>query len=181
MDNIPCSQSTAIKELAKAFPSTRFVVRVHPNSSEHDTFEFNSLTTFDQIEVIPSSSSINSYSIITQASLVIVFASTIGVEAAYLDTPVITLSPSAYSAYDFHVRVRSVSQLISITSQVLNNDFSSFPSRAQSRQALLNFVRAFISFGETALYVDRKNYTYVRMIRNQKLTKLNPNLLSPSC
>ena len=51
MDNIPCSQS-AIKELAKAFPSTRFVVRVHPNSSEHDTFEFNSLTTFDQIEVI---------------------------------------------------------------------------------------------------------------------------------
>lgn len=177
VENLPCSQSEAVRHLANAFPSTRIVVRLHPNSNDNDVFEFNSLYDSPQVTIIPPSSPVNSYSIIKQASLVIVYGSTIGVEAAYLGVPVISLAPSFYNAYNFSLRALSVKQLITFTSEVLNNDLSSFPVGAKSRTALLSYVGAYISFGVSPLYVERKRYDYGAMIRDGTRTKLNPHFL----
>ena len=89
----------------------------------------------------------------------------------------ITLGPSTYSAYDFHVRARSVQQLIKISSEALNNDLSSFSVGANARTSLLSYVSAFISFGVRPLYVDRKSYDYGAMIRDGTRTKLSPHFL----
>ena len=75
-------------------------LRMHPNLRDVKSKfveELLDLDRLDNVEVIPPSSSISSYSLLDASNSVITFGSTIGIEATYWGKPSLTLSDCFYS------------------------------------------------------------------------------------
>jgi hypothetical protein len=100
------SQIEGIKEIANHFlknPQIQFYIRIHPNLSDVEYSYHNKLYEFEKypnIKVIGPKSNISSYSLIDNSDIVVVFGSTIGIEAAYWGKPTILLSGAMYYYLD---------------------------------------------------------------------------------
>lgn len=100
------SQLTGIEEIVKHFindDGTRFYLRIHPNLADV-RFSYHrklyELSKYRNLTIIEPKSEVSSYSLIDNADTVIVFGSTIGIEAAYWGKPVILLGGAVYYFLD---------------------------------------------------------------------------------
>ena len=100
------SQIAGIQELVDRFindPQIQFYLRIHPNllnveySYHKKLYE---LAKYSNLKIIEPQSVISSYSLIDNSDIVVVFGSTIGVEAAYWGKPTILLSGAMYYYLD---------------------------------------------------------------------------------
>jgi hypothetical protein len=88
-------------------------VRVHPNlrgvkyKYHVDLYSFES----DRCKIIPPDSPVSTYTLIDNSEKIVVFNSTVGVEANYWRRPVILLGPSFYMDLDVAYRPRSIDEL----------------------------------------------------------------------
>lgn len=77
----------------------QFYLRIHPNLAgipykyHTDLLKLN----FPNLKVIPSKSPVSTYTLIDNADKIIVFGSTVGIEAVYWKKPVICLGPAFYN------------------------------------------------------------------------------------
>jgi hypothetical protein len=97
------SQDEGILQIAQAFadfPQFHFYIRVHPNLKHLDNSQTRMLGTINakNLSVIPADSPVCSYTLMDQCEKVIVFDSTIGIEATYSGKPSIACRPNLYSA-----------------------------------------------------------------------------------
>ena len=98
--------------LQKNHGDIRLFLRVHPNS-RLDTFrwwedpEFSSL---ENLTVIPPESAISSYELLQQCEKVIVFITTMGIEATFWGKPSIVLSNAMYSGIGAAYEPRSLEE-----------------------------------------------------------------------
>ncbi len=99
------SQLAGIKAIAEHYqndPRKHFTLRVHPHlkglpfAYHQDLYKLK----YDNLTVIPSDSTVSSYSLMDGASKIIVFGSTMGVESAYWQKPVINLAYAMYNLMD---------------------------------------------------------------------------------
>jgi hypothetical protein len=97
------SQEQGIIEILTLFKRNgkyHFYLRIHPNLSEvkygYHKRLINIEKEFNNITVIPAESQVNTYSLIENSQKVIVFGSTVGIEACYLRKPVILLGGTFY-------------------------------------------------------------------------------------
>ncbi len=102
------SQLVGIKTILDHYKDSldkHFYIRIHPNLKNIPYKYHTDLYLFDKrynnITIIPPESSISSYALMDAADKVIVFGSTIGVEAAYWKKPAILLAGSYYYDLDF--------------------------------------------------------------------------------
>lgn len=80
-----------------------FVLRIHPNLSYLDNTqmrELEKLKSFQNLIIIPPTSKVYSYNIINESDLIIVFNSTIGIEACYMGKATIALAKNFYDKLD---------------------------------------------------------------------------------
>lgn len=96
------SQIDGITQIVNHFAGddgVQIYLRIHPNlrnikfAYHTDNYKIKA----DNFYIIPPESPISSYSLLDQADLVIVFGSTIGIEAAYFGKPTICLAYALYS------------------------------------------------------------------------------------
>lgn len=114
------SQFEILRNLSEFVQSNncKLFIRVHPNfkSSTQKVKEkwnkFFSNIANKYISVITSESELSSYGLINQMDLVIVYGSTIGVEAAFLGKKVIVTGPSYYS--DINAKINVVDNIESL-------------------------------------------------------------------
>lgn len=108
------------------YEATRFILssindnyhvylRIHPNllnvNHKHHLELYKLVDEFDNITVIPPSDDVSSYALMDIADKVIVFGSTMGVEACYWDKPVILIGPSFYADLDVAYRPKTKGEL----------------------------------------------------------------------
>lgn len=112
------TQIEGLEYLFKTFQDNEkihFYLRIHPNLSgikyKYHTDLYLFQKKYSNVTVIPPESEVSSYALLDAAEKVIVFRSTMGVEAAYWDKPVILLSGAAYYYLDICYKPRSTSQL----------------------------------------------------------------------
>lgn len=90
-------------------------LRIHPNlrgvNYKYHTDLLNLGDEYSNLEVIPASSEISSYGMMLHSSLVIVFGSTIGAEAAHAGKPVINLAGCEYMKLGFCYQPQSIDEL----------------------------------------------------------------------
>jgi hypothetical protein len=97
------SQDEGILQIAKAFadfPQFHFYVRVHPNLKNLDNSQTRMLRTINakNMSIISADSLVCSYTLMAQCEKVIVFDSTMGIEATYSGKPSIACRPNLYSS-----------------------------------------------------------------------------------
>jgi hypothetical protein len=115
------SQWDAFSQITRYFLQNGYSVkmRMHPNgvnkSTRERARERNELNhfrkMFPKVQVFRPQEKINSYDLIKRADLVVVWNSTIGLEAAYMGKPVFTLNASEWDLSISNTRIRNAEDL----------------------------------------------------------------------
>lgn len=112
------SQLEGIKnifELFKEDNSFCFYLRVHPSLKgikyRYHLELYDLEKQYKNVKIIPPGSKVSSYILLDKAEKVIVFGSTIGVEAAYWEKPVVLLAEAFYSNLDLCYAPNSIPEL----------------------------------------------------------------------
>ena len=97
------NQEAGIKAILSSFEndsSIHFYLRIHPNLANikygYHTRLYNLEKTFSNVTVISGDSEVSTYKLIDQSEKIIVFGSSVGVEACYWRKPVILLGGTSY-------------------------------------------------------------------------------------
>jgi len=97
-------------EIIRSHPETMFVIRAHPdemrpgtakqsNESVHDWVEANQVTALSNVVFIDSQDYISSYELIQRSKFVMVYNSSIGLEATLMGKPVLCAGKARYTQY----------------------------------------------------------------------------------
>jgi len=167
--DLPFGQVEAIKRIMEEFPEIHCYVRIHPNLAGVDKRFVDNLSNLEQIKgvtVIAPESPVNSYALVNAADLVLVYASTIGVEAAFQKKPVISIGKSTCGEFMCTATVRTDKDLMRLIHGAMNGDFSGFPSEAKRYEGACAFAWAQLHFGEKPEYLERDSYFGGYMVRN---------------
>jgi hypothetical protein len=179
ISNLPYNQVEAVRAIKLEFPDIHFTVRIHPNLAGVDDKFVNDLSELSKIKdvrVIAPDSSIDSYSLIEAADLILCYGSTIGAEAAFRGKSVIVVGVSYYSEFNCCLHVQSHEKLIKVIGEVINGNFSSLPSKEERYNGACNFAWSFINNGVKPKYLVRNSYYGGHMIRNDVKSEINANI-----
>lgn len=95
-----------------------YYLRIHPNLSEikysYHTDLLKLDTEFDNITIIPGSDKISTYELMEKSEKVIVFGSTMGLESAFWNKPVINLAGTVYAKSDMCYMPKDMEHLKSL-------------------------------------------------------------------
>ncbi len=124
------NDNEGIRQICEALEGNekiKLYLRVHPNlkgiDNSQNRFLKEVIGPYKSIEVIPAEDSVDTYALINQSDIVIVFGSTVGVEAAFAGKKVVLLGKAAYEKLNSFVIPKNHEELISI----LTDDNYEFP------------------------------------------------------
>lgn len=115
-----------ICEDMKAFPNIKLYLRVHPNLKGIDNAQnrfINEKLKASNIEVIGPEDSVDSYELVDKSDIIIVFTSTVGVEAAFENKKVMLLGRAAYESLDCAIIPKSHEEVM----RILTDEHYDFP------------------------------------------------------
>lgn len=141
------NQNDGVQRIVKAFEGVErlhFYIRLHP-SLKGKTWETETLMNIRQknVTVIPAESPLHSYALLRAAHKVLVFASTIGIEAAYWGKPVIVAGRAQYEDIGSTYTPRTHDDLIALVGQKLE---------AKPRLGALKYAYYYARLGEPFKY-----------------------------
>lgn len=118
-----------LKEVEKIDSEIHFFLRIHPNSfSEKEKWwEDQIYSTLKNLTIIKPDSEVSSYELLYQSNKIMVFGSTIGVEATYWGKPSIILSNAMYRNTGAAYEPGNLEEVIEI---LLNKNLPSLPREA---------------------------------------------------
>ncbi|MBS1534936.1 MAG: hypothetical protein JST78_07645 [Bacteroidetes bacterium] len=114
-------------ESLRAFPNIKVYMRVHPNLKGIDNTQnrfINEKLKQSNIEIIAPEDVVDSYELVHKSDIIIVFTSTVGIEAAFAGKKVVLLGRAAYESLDCAVIPQSHDELMTI----LTDENYVFPS-----------------------------------------------------
>lgn len=107
-----------IGESLKDFPDVKLYLRVHPNlkgiKNSQNAFIKDVLNPMETIEVIPPEDTVDTYKLVEKSDIILVFTTTVGVEAAYANKKVVLLGRAAYESLNCAVIPKSHEELMTI-------------------------------------------------------------------
>ena len=164
------SQADGLRRIIADLPEQVVVtVRLHPNMAGADEKEREELLTLandNSVRVVDAAASIDSYSLMREADIVMTFGSTTGIEAAFLGKPVVSIGGSLYMAFNATLSPVNHTGLMLAIQKGIEGDFSDFPNTAQRTEMAIAFAWHFVNYGTIPRYLHRKTYWGGAMSRN---------------
>lgn len=166
----------AISNYLKNNSDVRIYIRMHPNSFADIDF-INDLRSLNapNLVLIEPESPVNTYSLIEASDLVVTFGSTVGIEAAYKEKPVLLLGPAAYFYFSAVLYVASIDKLKTYIENSLRGDYSEFPNRESRKLHACRYAYAHMNFGIKTKYLNRSSYYGGYLRRDNKISFIKAN------
>lgn len=164
--------------------NNRFKVflRIHPHLKTVDNSQTRSLKKLEEdlpeLNVIRADSPVSTYSILDTCDLVLVFGSTVGIEAAYSGRPTFLMGRSYYEDLGCCVRPESHDDLIRLLSQFASGSRDMLPAKETVNRAVAVYGYFNKAWGETYRYVKPCHIGKSVLVRNGKETVLRPSIYS---
>ena len=172
-----------ILEVAKTHPETLFVVRAHPDEARKGKASEESVSQWAQdrqldnlpnVKFVPPQEYINSYDLIRMAKFVLIYNSTIGMEASILGAPVLSAGKARFTASDVVWFPQSQQAYLAQLEELLNAESVEVPERFKinARRFLYwQLYRSSLSFEEFLEpdglwpgYVKLKNFDWQALL-----------------
>lgn len=172
-----------ILDIARHHPETLFVIRAHPDearlgkASEESVSQWAQTRNVEQlrnIRFVPPQQYINSYDLIRMAKFVLIYNSTIGMEASILGAGVLSAGKARYSASDVVWFPASKSDYLAQLEELLQVDKVEVPDRFKTnarRFLYWQLYRSSLSFNEYlepegiwAGYVKLKDFDWQKLL-----------------
>ena len=103
-----------VQEICEKFKDINFVYRAHPNLKlvkNQQTLDIETLKDIPNLKLFDQYSKVSTYDLIKFSEKIIVFKSTIGVEANYFGKPVISIGPNWYKYLDIAYKPKNIKEL----------------------------------------------------------------------
>lgn len=137
-----CALDHIFKELA-AGSEFQFTLRVHPNLKNIQNSQTKSIgilkQKYPEIDIIDASNTASSYDIIRSSDLILVFGSTIGIEAAYLGKTVILVGHAFYESLNACLNIESRDHLIELFKKYAEGPDTLIRSTSQAQALKFGF------------------------------------------
>lgn len=160
----------------------KFFLRVHPNLRQVDNSQTRGILSlgerFPELSVIPADSPVSTYGILDSPVLVLVFGSTVGVEAAYAGRPTFLMGRAYYENMGCCVRPQSHEELIGLLSRYASGERDMLPDPGVAQKAVVRYGFFFKSWGESYRYVKPVHVGRSLMVKEGKETRLTPSIAS---
>lgn len=142
------NDNEGIKQISTSlldFPNIKLYLRVHPNlkglDNSQNRFINQEIKGLESVEIIPAEDSVDTYELVKKSDIIIVFTSTVGIEAAFLNKKVVLLGRAMYENLDCVVIPKSHEELMTI----LTDETYEFPQ--SNLEAPLKFGYWYENFG----------------------------------
>lgn len=176
--------------IIQRYPETLFVIRAHPdekrpvsnkisNESVHDWVYQRGVDALPNVVFIEPDEFISSYELIQRARFIMVYNSSIGLEASLLGAPVICGGKARYTQYPTVFLPESPAALEGLTKSFLQADRIEIPAdfqRNARRFLYYQFYRIslpmdeFLQEGEKQGFVSLKSFSWQRLLPQSSLT-----------
>lgn len=176
-------QNTIIGKLVGTLsgrPDCMIYLRVHPNMARIDNSQIRGIAElkeqYPDLSVIPSDSKISTYALLRAADLVVVFGSTVGVEAAYLGKPCLLMGRAIYEDIPVCHQISEPGELESIVQTIRAGGVPIDPEEQLNSALQYGFYQA--ARGTDYKMVKQYSIRESVMIRDGVETNLRPGLLT---
>jgi len=174
--------------LIRKHQETLFVIRAHPDEmregkesreSVNDWVEAKGVDQFQNVIFVSSEASLSSYDLIRRSKFVMVYNSSIGLEAALLGIPVLCGGKARYTQYPTVFLPQTPGEYLNMAEQFLTTEKIEVPDEFQrnARRVLYHqFYRSSISFEEyieahpTPGYVQLKRFSWQNLLVENSTT-----------
>jgi len=180
VNNTPYSQTEAIRRIALEVENADLYVRIHPwllNKDDGFVNDLFSMSDFDNLTVIGSGEPIHTYKLISHSDLIIVFGSTVGIEASFMGKPVINIGASVSQSFDCMKIIKTHKELMRVIFNIVNGNENDFPAKNKRYEGACYYGFAIQNCGVEAKYLKREGYNKGYMIRDNIKTKVRSNLV----
>ena len=178
-------QNEGIKRIvADLSGDQRFKVflRVHPNLRNVNNSQTKTIQQleelFPSLTVIPADSPVSTYGILDTCDIVLVFGSTIGIEAVYSGKPSFLMGRAFYDEMGCCVTPTSHEDLMKLLLLFAEDERNMLPPKDVAMLAVVKYGFFQKSWGKDYKYVRPCHVGKSVMIRNGKETLLRPSLVS---
>lgn len=169
------NDNEGIKQICESLENhsnIKLYLRVHPNlkglDNSQNQFLKENISNLKAVEIIAAEDSVDTYALINQSNIIVVFGSTVGAEAAFAGKKVILLGRAAYENLDCVIIPKNHDEVI----QILTDESYDFPKI--NPEAPLKYGYWNEKFG-----IDYKFYKPINLAKgtyHDKLIKANPIL-----
>lgn len=170
-------------EIIRTHQDTLFVIRAHPdemrigtaklsNESVQDWVKKNGVDRLPNVIFIDPTEYISSYELIIKAKFVVVYNSSIGLEATLLGKPVVCGGKARYTQYPIVFFPQSISELIRQTEEMLQAEQIQLPAEFQRnarRFLYFQLYRASLPLDEFIEAVPRMGFVQIRSFNWEQL------------
>ncbi len=172
-----------VLQIIQAHPETLFVIRAHPDEmrpgtakqarqSVRDWVEANAVNKMSNVVFIDSQEYLSSYELIQRSKFLMVYNSSIGLEAALLSVPVLCAGKARYTQYPTVFFAQSIDEFERLAEAMLTIEKIDFPAqfRRNARRFLYyQLYRASLPFGNYLQAVHRPGFVQLRPFGWQEL------------
>lgn len=170
-----------VSDLEKDFRYKLFL-RVHPNLRGIRNSQTEDLDVIHKkhpkLTVISADSPVSSYGLLKKADIIIVFGSTIGIEAAYVGKPCFLMGRALYENLGGCIVPQNHAELIKLLNQYADGDRSMLPTENSRLLAVVKFGFFQKLWGHEYKYVQPYNVGKSVMIKNGRKSRLLPSIYS---
>ncbi len=177
-----------VVEIVRVFPDTLFVIRAHPDEKRlgkrsrqpvSDWFIGEGVNRLPNIVFVDSNESLSSYELIQKSKFVIVYNSSIGLEAALLGVPVLCGGKARYTQYPTVFFPQTREEYIKLATKFLDQEKIEVPElfiRNARRVIFWQFFRASLPFSRfiyahpTPGYVQLRKFLWRDMLQSNSTT-----------
>jgi hypothetical protein len=174
--------------LIRKHPETLFVIRAHPDEmrdgkksreSVNDWVASNGVEQFHNVIFVSSEASLSSYDLIRRSKFVMVYNSSIGLEAALLGIPVLCGGKARYTQYPTVFLPQTPGKYLEMAEEFLMTEKIEVPEEFQrnARRVLYHqFYRSSLLFGKyieahpTPGYVQLKQFSWQNLLAENSAT-----------
>lgn len=160
----------------------KLFLRVHPNLRGIKNSQTEDLGVIHKkhpkLTVISADSFVSSYGLLKSADIIIVFGSTIGIEAVYIGKPCFLMGRALYEDLGGCVVPQNHEELIKLLDLYAGGDRSMLPEEDSKLLAVVKFGYFQKLWGHTYKYVQPYNVGKSVMIKNGRKSRLLPSIYS---
>ena len=169
------NQNDCIIALAKTLPErAKLYIRMHPDL-KNDKKQLMNIEHLNVVLINPLDT-IDTYKLAEASDLVICFASTVGVESAFMKKPVIVIGASIYNEFNVASMIYQHNDLINVVESAINGDYSAFPNEQQRYEGACAFAYSFINFPTKTKYLEKNTDLGGYMVRDGIKTRISANI-----
>jgi hypothetical protein len=172
----PYDQISCIRTLISITDVEIIHIRIHPNLEGKDINFLNEILEFKgeaRIKIIMPSSQISSYDLVSKSDLIVSYGSTIGIEAAYLKKPVITVGTSLYQEFKATLNIFDHKTLVNAIKKVKLGNYDEFPDINIRNIEACKYAYAFLQFGNRSRYLSRNSFSGGKFRRKGENTEIS--------